>query len=84
MAQISGLKAGKVFHKMVNLHIYEDQIDLIRKQIERTPFKEPSFHMTSDIKSLYDIETWMNPQSKEEFWVEGYEHHEPIHFPFAA
>jgi thymidylate synthase len=84
VAQITGLKAGKVFHKLVNFHIYDDQISLIQEQLERKVLQPPTFFMSPEIKTLEDIETWVDPQSSEHFRVEGYEHHDPIKFPFAA
>jgi len=84
MAQISGLKPGKVFHKLINHHIYGDQIELMKQQLTRKPFAEPTFHISEDIRSLEDLETWVDPQNPEHFWVEGYQHHEPIKYPFAA
>ena len=84
VAQITGLQAGKVFHKLVNCHLYEDQIELMRGQLTRLPYGEPSFHMTSDIRTLQDLETWADPRDPDQFWVEGYEHHPNIKYPFSA
>ncbi len=39
MARISGHKAGKAYHKIVNAHIYENQLPLMRDvQLKREPF----------------------------------------------
>jgi len=84
MAQITGLKPGKVYHKLVNCHLYDDQIELMREQLSRSPFAEPSFHISQDIKTLEDLESWVDPQDKSHFWVEDYEHHPHIKYPFAA
>lgn len=84
VSQIVGIPAGKVFHKITNAHIYEDQLDGVLKQIKRKPHAVPTFHMSENIKSIEDIETWIDPRNKEHFWVEGYKHHEPIKYPMAA
>ncbi|MED5424007.1 MAG: thymidylate synthase, partial [Pseudomonadota bacterium] len=82
MAQITGYKAGKAYHKIVNAHIYENQLELMRDvQLKREPFPEPKLHINPDIKSLEDIETWV---STNDFSIEGYECHEPIKYPFAV
>lgn len=82
MAQITGHKAGKAYHKIVNAHIYENQLDLMRDvQLKREPFPEPKLFINPEIKSLEDIETWV---STDDFTVEGYECHEPIKYPFAV
>ena len=80
-AIIAGKQAAKAYHKMVNIHIYEDQIEGIKTQLEREPFPMPTLKINPDIKSLEDIETWVTPN---DFEVVGYEHHPSIAFPFSA
>jgi thymidylate synthase len=82
MAQITGLKAGKAYHKIVNAHIYEDQLELMRDvQLKREPFPSPKLIINPDIKSLEDLETWV---TVDDFSVQGYQHHEPIAYPFSV
>lgn len=82
MAQITGHKAGKAYHKIVNAHIYEDQLELMRDvQLKREPFPSPKLIINPDIKSLEDLETWV---TMDDFTVEGYQHHEAIAYPFSV
>ncbi|WWQ13231.1 thymidylate synthase [Morganella phage vB_Mm5] len=81
MAQITGLKPGKVFHKVVNLHLYEDQVELMKMQIERKPFDAPKFEMNPNIKTLTDLNTWV---TSDDFDVVGYNYHEAIKYPFSV
>ena len=82
MAQITGKTPGLAYHKIVNAHIYEDQLELMRTvQLKRDPFAPPKLHINPDISSLKDIETWV---SLDDFEVEGYRHHEPITYPFSV
>lgn len=82
MAQITGNKAGKAYHKIVNAHIYEDQLELMKSvQLTREPFAAPQLHINPDIKSLEDLETWV---TIDDFSVTGYEHHEGIAYPFSV
>lgn len=82
MAQITGHKAGFAYHKIINAHIYEDQLDLMRDvQLKREPFPSPTLTINPDIKSLEDLETWV---TLDDFKVTGYEHHDPIKYPFAV
>jgi thymidylate synthase len=82
MAQISGKKPGKAYHKIVNAHIYEDQLELMRDvQLKRKPFDPPMLHINPEIKSLSDLETWV---SLDDFSVAGYQHHDPINYPFSV
>lgn len=82
IAQITGKKPGKAYHKLVNAHIYEDQLALMRDvQLKRTPYPSPKFIMNPDIKNLEDVETWV---TVDDFSVEGYECHPPIKYPFSV
>jgi len=82
MAQITGHKPGKAYHKIVNAHIYEDQLEMMRDvQLKRDPFPSPQLNINPEIKSLKDIETWV---TMDDFEVVGYQHHEPIQYPFSV
>lgn len=82
MAQITGKKPGKAYHKIVNAHIYEDQFQLMRDvQLKRQPFASPQLIINPKIKSLEDLETWV---TMDDFEVEGYQCHEAIKYPFSV
>jgi thymidylate synthase len=82
MAQITGLKAGKAYHKIVNNHIYEDQLELMRDvQLKREPLASPKLTINPDIKTLEDLQTWV---TMDDFDIEGYEHHPAIQYPFSV
>ncbi|KJF94964.1 thymidylate synthase [Photobacterium angustum] len=82
MAQITGHKAGQAYHKIINAHIYEDQLELMRDvQLKRTPFASPQLKINPKIKSLEDLETWV---TLDDFEVVGYEHHDAIQYPFSV
>lgn len=82
MAQITGHKPGTAYHKIVNAHIYEDQLELMRDvQLKRKPFDPPQLHINPDIKSLEDLETWV---TMDDFEVTNYQYHDPIAYPFSV
>lgn len=82
MAQISGHKAGTAYHKVINAHIYEDQLDLMRDvQLKREPFPSPQLIINPDIKSLKDLETWV---TMDDFEVTSYQCHEAIKYKFSV
>ena len=82
LAQITGKRAARAWHKIVNAHIYEDQLDLLRDvQLSREPYPPPRLHINPDIRSLEDLETWV---TLDDFRVEGYRHHPPIAYPFSV
>lgn len=81
MARITGLKPGKAYHKIVNVHVYENQVDLLKSQLDRDPIGSPRLVMDERIQSFQDIEQWVRP---EHFDLAGYLHHPPIKFPFTV
>jgi thymidylate synthase len=82
VAQITGKKAGQAFHKIVNAHIYEDQLELMRDvQLKRKPYPLPTLKINPEIKTLKDIETWV---TMDDFEVEDYQFHDPIAYPFSV
>ena len=82
MAQITGNKPGIAYHKINNMHIYENQLDLmVNVQLKREPFASPILKINPDIRTLTDLETWV---TADDFTLEGYEHHEAIKYPFSV
>lgn len=82
VAQITGHEPGLAYHKIVNAHIYEDQLELMRDvQLKREPLTPPTLKINPDIRSLEDLETWV---SMDDFEIEGYEYHPAIQYPFSV
>lgn len=82
MAQITGLKPGVAYHKIVNAHIYEDQYQmLVDEQLSREPLDLPTLKINPDIKTLEDLETWV---TMDDFELENYQHHPAIKYPFSV
>ena len=81
MAQITGLKAGTVYHKIVNAHIYEPQLEQMRDiQLLRKPYPSPQLKINPNIRTLEDLRNC----TVDDFEVIGYRHHEPISYPFTV
>lgn len=80
MAKATGHKPGKVFHKMVNVHVYEPQLELFKAQMERIPHTPPTFELTRELDSWEDVLT-LTP---DDFKMEGYIHHDAIKYPFTV
>lgn len=82
MAHITGLKPGKAFHKMINVHLYEDQLPIMfSEQIEREPRALPRMIINPAIKTLEDLETWV---TVDDFELVGYDPHPAIKYPFSV
>jgi thymidylate synthase len=81
IAQITGKNPKTCYHRLVNCHIYADQLPKLKDiQLKREPFPSPSLHINPDIKTLKDIETWV---TVDDFEVSGYQYHDPIQYPFS-
>lgn len=82
MAHMTGLKPGFAYHKVVNAHIYEDQLDtLMGVQMRRRPYSLPKLEIPDQIVTLHDLETWVKP---EHFTLVGYDHHPAIKYEFSV
>lgn len=82
MAQITNLKAGVAYHKVVNAHMYEDQIEIFEKQqLNRIPKPLPRLVINPKIKTLEDVTNWVTPA---DFHLEGYNPDPAIKYPFSV
>ena len=82
MAQITGLKPAKAFHKIINVHIYEDQLEPLQNiQMKRKPFPQPILKINPEIKNLKDIETWV---TVDDFELVDYKYHPSINYEFSV
>lgn len=90
MCQITGLKPGKANLKIVNAHIYENQLPFVEEQLKREPYPSPKLIYTGEEPITYesligddslDSERWLHPK---DFKVEGYQYHPAIQYPFTV
>lgn len=81
MARITGNKPGKVFHKIVNAHIYENQIPMMEEQLTRSPLPEPVMEISQHLTSW---EYLIDHGYVEDFTVHGYYSHPAITYPFTV
>lgn len=81
-AQITGLKPGKVYHNLVNCHIYGDQLDAMKQLLSREPFDtEVTFEISPEIQSLRDLETL---DLRDKFTLHGYTSRGRMSIPFSV
>jgi thymidylate synthase len=84
MCHITGFKFGGATHHIVNAHIYEDQLEILKEQqLTRKPLKiKPKFEFTDKLKTFDDI-LIDNHVAKDYYTLTGYEHQGKIVFPFS-
>ena len=69
-------------HHLSNVHLYENQVDIFKnEQVNREPLPLPSLKINPEIKTLEDLETWV---TMDDFELVGYEHHDPVKYPFTV
>ncbi len=84
MCHITGFKFGGATHHIVNAHIYEDQLEILKEQqLTRKPLKiKPKFEFTDKLKTFDDI-LIDNRVAKDYYTLTVYEHQGKIVFPFS-
>jgi thymidylate synthase len=77
VAQQAGLDVGEFVWTGGDVHIYENHMDQVLKQLEREPYEYPQLLITRKPASIFDY-------TLEDFEVVGYQHHPTIKAPIAV
>jgi len=69
-------------------HIYENQLAMLERQLERTPYESPTLAIAERVPSFaetgrYEPE-WLEKVEPSDFSLIGYRHHEPLTAPMAV
>ncbi len=84
IAQVTGLKVGKMYWSIKDAHIYVNQIEGIKEQIKRgeelPDYPAPKLWLNPEIKNFYDFD---NSRELKDVKVLNYQHHGKISFPIA-
>lgn len=68
IAQVSGLKPGKMVFSIFDAHVYERHIPLLTEQIQNESYEPATIKLNPDVESFYDF-------TVEDVKVEGYKSH---------
>merc|ERR1712066_62701 len=77
MAQVCGLRPGEFVHTMGNAHVYQNHVEPLMTQLERTPRPFPVLRINPEIK---DIDGF----SFGDFTLVGYDPHKKIDMEMAV
>ncbi len=77
VAQQTGLEPGEFVWTGGDVHIYDNHMDQVLKQLAREPYDYPQLRITRTPASIFDY-------TLEDFEVVGYQHHPTIKAPIAV
>lgn len=85
LAQVTGLKPGKLYYNAKDVHIYENQIDGIKEQIKRYyelgDYEAPKLWINPKIKDFFKFD---NSKELKDIKLINYKHHSKISMPVAV
>lgn len=84
LAQVTGLKPGKMYWSIKDPHIYVNQIEGIKEQIKRDEeledYEAPTLWLNPEIKDFFKFD---NSRELKDIKIINYKHHGKISFPIA-
>ncbi|MBQ1528281.1 thymidylate synthase [Candidatus Saccharibacteria bacterium] len=78
LAQVTGLKPGKMTYVINNAHIYENQVDGIKEQMTKESYPAPTLWLNPEIKDFY---TFDNSKELKDIKLENYQNAGTIKMP---
>lgn len=76
-AQVSGMAAGKLMHVIVDQHIYDRHVDIVKELIERPTYPAPKVWLDPSVTDFYQF-------TKDSLHVEDYQAGEQVTFEVAV
>lgn len=77
VAQVCELEVGDYIHSFGDVHIYNNHLEQVKKQLSRTPKALPVIKLNPEIKNIFDFKY-------EDFTLENYDPHPGIKAPVAV
>ncbi|RYY39931.1 MAG: thymidylate synthase [Chitinophagaceae bacterium] len=77
MAQVVGMHPGDFVHSFGDVHIYQNHLDQVHTQLQRTPYAPPTMRLNPEVKDLFGFRF-------EDFTLENYQSHPAIKAPVAV
>lgn len=76
LAHVTDMDRGELVMNLADAHIYLDQLELVKEQLQREPLPMPKLILNPEKKDLFDF-------TMDDVTIEGYEHLDPIKYPVA-
>ncbi|SCM09750.1 bifunctional dihydrofolate reductase-thymidylate synthase, putative [Plasmodium chabaudi adami] len=77
IAQVCNLQPAEFIHVLGNAHVYNNHVESLKVQLNRTPYPFPSLKLNPEIKNIEDF-------TISDFTVQNYVHHDKISMDMAA
>lgn len=85
VSELTGLKPAIATHNIINAHIYENQLEQVKEQLQRAPYSPPTFKLKDGVNLTLDyLLNKHNGLTPNDFEVIGYEYHPAISYPFTV
>lgn len=86
-ARLAGLKAASMTIFFSDTHVYENHVNQVKEQVQRSHFEPPQLVLSENIKQVTDVADIKGVFERiqpEDIWLEGYESHAAIKASMAA
>ena len=77
IAQVCDLEVGEFIHTFGDVHIYNNHMEQVKLQLNRTPYPLPAMKLNPSVKNIFDFKF-------EDFTLENYQSHPAIKAPVAV
>lgn len=87
-ARLSGFTPAWLNWFGSDVHIYENQLEMVHSQLARTPYPAPHLRLDSRVPDFahtgVHAPEWLERVEPDDFRLEGYQHHPPLTAPMAV
>ena len=85
LACVTGLEAGEFVHHLADAHVYSNQLELAREQLDREPYPAPKVYVTPPSGELGNgFDDLVDMADGGVVVTAGYRHHPKIDYPVAV
>lgn len=77
IARVSNMEPYELIYGVGDYHIYLDQVELAKEQVNRIPYAPPTIWLNPEITSIFDF-------TEDDIRIENYEHHPRIDYPVST
>jgi thymidylate synthase len=83
LAKMTDMVPDELIVNLGDTHIYKNQIDGIKKQITREPYKLPTLSISDDVDFTGSIDDFLYSCDRNSFHLENYQCHPSIKMPLS-